>query len=336
MSNNHLHLLDRIKNINVSIIEDMSYDAMAMITDGFNESLVRNVVYIGKTNREQRKIIRCIKNNYKCWKKDTEILWGTFPQYEVYPEYLLEMQMDIECGMVVTSEGSVSEPLSKPFVTPPVLGESLRKLKGLSKTVAEDNTQELRAIIEKQNRRIAELETEVKTLNERTHVAKSKDIDEIFPNKNNHQKQCDNHKDERIAGLTNEVKRLKEENTKYKELFDFANETGEEKLKDEEKMTLRERLVFFFTVLSLDNDKKYTILSNLAKLINGLCNDQRNIVSFISRMKKPEEAAANAKAAKRVASLMKLIIPSEYRNDEKLTINRLIKNMELNFPSEEE
>ncbi len=336
MSNNYLNLLDKIKKLNDSMIQNMSPDVMALLTHNFEESLVRNVVYVGKTNLEQRKIIRSIKDKYKSWKEDTDTFWGKLPQLEVYPQFLLEMQMDIECGMVVTAEGSVSEPLSKPFVMPPVLGESLRKLKGLSETVAEDNTQELRAIIEKQNRRIAELEAEVKTLDARTHIAKSKDIDEIFPNKNNHQKQCDNHKDERIAGLTNEVKRLKEENTKYKELFDFANETGEEKLKDEEKMTLRERLVFFFTVLSLDNDKKYTILSNLAKLINGLCNDQRNIVSFISRMKKPEEAAANAKAAKRVASLMKLIIPSEYRNDEKLTINRLIKNMELNFPSEEE
>lgn len=63
MNKNHLHLLDRIKNLSVSIIENMSSDAMAMITDGFDESLVRNVLYVGKTNREQRKIIRCIKDN---------------------------------------------------------------------------------------------------------------------------------------------------------------------------------------------------------------------------------------------------------------------------------
>ena len=104
MNKNHLHLLDRIRNLSVSIIENMSSDAMAMMTDGFNESLVRNVLYVGKTNREQRKIIKCIKDNYKCWKKETEMFWGTLPQLEVYPDFILELQMDIECGMVVTVE----------------------------------------------------------------------------------------------------------------------------------------------------------------------------------------------------------------------------------------
>lgn len=167
MSNNHLHLLDRIRNLSVSIIENMSSDAMAMMTDGFNESLVRNVLYVGKTNDEQRKIIKCIKDNYKCWKKETEMFWGTLPQLEVYPDFILELQMDIECGMVVTVEGSVSEPQTEPFVMPPVLGESLRRLKGLSETVADNNTPNLRAIIKEKGKRIEELEAEVEGLKQK-------------------------------------------------------------------------------------------------------------------------------------------------------------------------
>lgn len=164
MNRNPLYLLDRIRNLNVSLIEDMSSDAMAMITDSFDESLVRNVLYVGKTNREQRKIIKCIKDNYKCWKKETEMFWGTLPQFEVYPDFILELQMDIECGMVVTVEGSVSEPQSEPFVMPPVLGESLRRLKGLSETVADNNTLKYKAIIEEKEKRIAKLETEMAEL----------------------------------------------------------------------------------------------------------------------------------------------------------------------------
>ena len=164
MNRNPLYLLDRIRNLNVSLIEDMSPDAMAMITDSFDESLVRNVLYVGKTNREQRKIIKCIKDNYKCWKKETEMFWGTLPQFEVYPDFILELQMDIECGMVVTVEGSVSEPQSEPFVMPPVLGESLRRLKGLSETVADNNTLKYKAIIEEKEKRIAKLETEMAEL----------------------------------------------------------------------------------------------------------------------------------------------------------------------------
>jgi len=187
MNKNHLHLLDRIKNLNVSIIENMSYDAMAMMTDRFNESLVRNVLYQGKTNREQRKIIKRIKENYKCWKKDTEMLWGSLPQLEVYPPFLLEMQMDIECGMVVTAEGSFSEPQLTPSVMPPVLGESLRKLKGLSETVAEDNTQKIRAIIEKKEKRIKELETSVNstTIGKTTVDVDNEKINQLITEKDN-------------------------------------------------------------------------------------------------------------------------------------------------------
>ena len=173
MSNNYLNLLDKIKKLNDSMIQNMSPDVMALLTHNFEESLVRNVVYVGKTNLEQRKIIRSIKDKYKSWKKDTDTFWGKLPQLEVYPQFLLEMQMDIECGMVVTAEGSVSEPLSKPFVMPPVLGESLRKLKGLPETVTEDNTQKLRAIIEKKEQRIKELEA---SLNSTTIGGTSDDV----------------------------------------------------------------------------------------------------------------------------------------------------------------
>jgi len=181
MNRNPLYLLDRIRNLSVSIIENMSSDAMAMITDSFDESLVRNVLYVGKTNHEQRKIIKCIKDNYKCWKKETDMFWGKLPQLEVYPDFILELQMDIECGMVVTVEGSVSEPQSEPFVMPPVLGESLRRLKGLSETVADNNTPNLRAIIKEKGKRIAELEAEVEELKQNKEGGKNEEwVVELF------------------------------------------------------------------------------------------------------------------------------------------------------------
>lgn len=167
MNNNHLHLLDRIKNLNVSLIKNMSPDVMVMMTDRFNESLVRNVLYVGKTNGEQREIINYIKDKYKHWKKGTDMLWGMLANPETYPDFILELQMDIECGMVVTVEGSVSESQAKPFVMPPILGESLRQLKGLSETVADDNTPNLRAIIVEKDKRIEKLEAEVEELKQK-------------------------------------------------------------------------------------------------------------------------------------------------------------------------
>jgi hypothetical protein len=109
-----------------------------------------------------------------------------------------------------------------------------------------------------------------------------------------------------------------------------------EKMSDDISFTLRERVVFFSTVLSIELNKKYTVLANLAKFIDELCNDQNHIGPFISKMQKPEEASANAKAAKKVASIMQSIIPKEYQQDKHLKINQYIESMLQNFPESEE
>ena len=91
----------------------MSPEVMARLTDSFDESLVRNVLYIGKTNQEQRGIIQIVKNAYRDWRKD-DPYWGNPPLFpERYPQYLEDMQMDIECGLVVTTEGSIEDKSNK-------------------------------------------------------------------------------------------------------------------------------------------------------------------------------------------------------------------------------
>jgi hypothetical protein len=168
-------LISRIKNLKVSTIENMSFDVMAMLTDNFNESLVRNILYIGETNTEQRKIIKCIKNNYKSWQKDTDMFWGSLPQMEVYPKFLIELQTDIECDMVVTDKGSVPESELYPLIKVPTLGETFHKLGGLSgiaKTSAKESyAQKKRDIdakktkqLKEKDKTIAELKAKVKEL----------------------------------------------------------------------------------------------------------------------------------------------------------------------------
>lgn len=161
---------------------------------------------------------------------------------------------------------------------------------------------------------------------------------------------------ERIAALQDRIKELEEENqqlksekaaweaekselTKKTELLVSSQEwyTGDcDELSADEIFTLRERLVFFSTVLSLEHDKKYTVAKNLEIFINELCNDQKNICPFFSKMKKLDEKSANSKAAKKVAGLMKLIIPEEYRNDKHITINKIIESMLLNYPENDD
>lgn len=140
-----------------------------------------------------------------------------------------------------------------------------------------------------------------------------------------------------------EVKRLTDENRvlkeKLNELCEWYTDFDEkyEKLSDEEKVSNRERIVFFATVLSLSIEKKSTILNNLAKFIESMCNGEAKYIGpMLSRLNNPENAQANAKAAKKVASDLLLILPKERRNDEKLTINKIIKSLKLNFPDKDE
>lgn len=105
----HEALIERIKRLDLPTFEVMSPEVLARLTDRFDESLVRNVLYITTTNYEQRKLIKIIKNAYKLWKKDTDIIWGSMPQFESYPEYMENLQMDIECGFVITENGTFEE-----------------------------------------------------------------------------------------------------------------------------------------------------------------------------------------------------------------------------------
>ena len=115
-------LLKRIEGTTASIVENMSFEAMAMLTDGFEEELVRLLLLRGGTSLyEQRKIFFHIKDNYRKWKKDTDILWSA-PWNEVYPDYMNNLQLDIECGMIITPEGSVHVKEKKPFKAPLALG----------------------------------------------------------------------------------------------------------------------------------------------------------------------------------------------------------------------
>ena len=100
------HLLERIKGLDTTIIEEMSPDVMANLTDGFKEQLVREMLYTTHINYEQRTIIKAVKAAYKNWKRSTDRYWGDLPLFpEKYPQYMEELQMDIECGCVVTAEG---------------------------------------------------------------------------------------------------------------------------------------------------------------------------------------------------------------------------------------
>ncbi len=95
-------LLNRIKSLNLTLIENMSSEVMATLTAHFDEPLVRTMIARESSNYAQRKIFRLVKNAYRSWKKDTDLMWGVMPYMEVYPNYMMNIQLDIECGIVLT------------------------------------------------------------------------------------------------------------------------------------------------------------------------------------------------------------------------------------------
>ena len=137
----HEELLERIKNLNVSLIEDMSSDSLALLTEGFSEPLVRAIMCRTQDNYEQKKIFTKIKSSYKRWKEDTDFLWGPMPQMEVYPDYMDKMQLDVESGMIITEDGSIPAPPKKPFKAPyaPGLGSMFQEIYGKTHPASTDN-----------------------------------------------------------------------------------------------------------------------------------------------------------------------------------------------------
>lgn len=174
----HLDLLERIKCLDVRTIEQMSADGMVMLTSQFDESLTRNLIMRGGTNLEQRRTFAAVKKAYKSWKKDTDIMWGAMPMYEVYPEWMNLMQMDIECGYIMTAEGS-APPQRLTVKVSPVLDYS-KMIKYTESKITEQTTETEtnNKQLEKLQARIAELEAENNSLKERIKELEEKEHNE--------------------------------------------------------------------------------------------------------------------------------------------------------------
>jgi len=207
---------------------------------------------------------------------------------------------------------------------------------------------------QKQSPRIDKLETKVNVLEQTTKPASVETcesiIDELVDkseNEKNDLKGLSEHKtdkDKRIAELEADVSRLETQNeilTKQVERYKQQNGNSEWYVTDEEYkkipedtiFTRRQRLVFFATVLRIEFNKKRTIFENLATFIDKMCNEEKPgvIGPLLSKMQRESDRSANAKAAEKVANLMQLILPEEYRSNQQTTINQIIKSMKDNF-----
>ena len=284
----------------------MSPDVLAILTNHFEESLVRAIMYRGKNNYEQKKIIRALKTAYRNWKKDTDILWGAMPYMETYPDFLERMKVDVECGMLITEGGSISVTLKKPFKAPYVSATALRQHIAGTKAIESPD-------ISKYESRIKELEAENEQLK-----ANIKD------------------KDAEIASLKQQ---LDEERQKQQNIIDdFSG------LDEVQRMRLHQKIVFFTTVTSVLLDKRYTNMRNFASFIASMCNEKpKTIGPMLSRIGQITEKDPNTQlsatlhsAAQCVSDMLKQILTDVTKNDKAQIINKIRDNLLLNYPSPED
>ncbi len=338
MGNNkdYSHLLDRIRRLDVSTIESMSPDVMANLTDGFKELLIKELLYTETVNHEQRKIIRAVKTAYKNWKKDTDQFWGNPPLYpERYPEYMEDLQMDIECGWVVTAKGSFEEAHARLKVSS-ILPEAVPikpfpKADQSNKQTNKDADDKDKIIAELRER-ISKLEAESEQHNrfEQEHSITKEQFDAIFEGgrSSKQEKQevqsansqsflpVEKSTTEDDSPLRTDIEELEKELEKYKTLYEAAAKRldryetilgTEEELSKGKKFNIAERIIFCSALLGCSLSEDDIIQQQMAKMIMRFSGDRwQSIRTTISDMNGKrialDEVAKKAKQEKDVGA----------------------------------
>lgn len=355
---NDIQLKERIKSLSFSTIINMSHDGLAVLTNKFQEPLVRELMYSATTNSRQRVLFKYLKEAYKKWMKENEPMWGGLFG-ERYPEYMDKMQLDIECGMIVTKDGAVPDPApdKAPADTTTHVLNTISSVFGLSSRTPspetsnttnlriralEQKNRELEAIIAHKN---AELEQRIEDYM-KAHSMTKEDINAICSDDAVEVQPLDNN--EEVLALQERVKELEEENRlipqlklQLEELQDISESFMSSSLDDTQVLTLHQKIVFFVTVTSVILDKRYTHLGNFASLIAIMCNENQKVIgpklSRIANIEKhPELKKTLHLAAQSVSDLLANTLTDATKNDRHQVINKIRENLLLNFPSPED
>lgn len=94
-------LLDRIHILTPAQIRNLSDKAMEMITNSYEESLIRELIYQGKSNASQRIIVARIMEAFDKYYNSLFLVDR--------PNFLDYILLDLECGMVLTDTGVKNE-----------------------------------------------------------------------------------------------------------------------------------------------------------------------------------------------------------------------------------
>lgn len=316
-------LIERLEKLDVETIEKMSPEVIARLTHNFEEFLVRNMLYIATTNYDQRRLIKVIKEAYKSWKKDTDMFWGTLPQLEVYPEYMEELQTDIECGLVITEKGIFEEDHARLKIS--LISSNAVPLKALQKgfeSVMRTDKEKTAASNQKRltdNSYIESLEAENARLREElagknnetigeqdspqpesssSEIAKLKACIKELQDALNEEKAKNAKLEEEIANRS-QINRDEFEKTKHRnEVLETLYEAAENRLKryesilgteeqisKEKKFSIAERIIFCSSLLGCGLSEDDISQMQMAKLIARFSGDKwESIRTTISEM----------------------------------------------------
>lgn len=154
-------LLKRIELLDYLKISKMSPEVLRRLTDNFKEPLVLKLVAKGNTNSSQRIILSSVKKAYGEIQRTTTFLWDG-----QYPEYLEDLQLDIECGRLITDEEEEQKKNEKKMDD--YMAKHTMTEEDIDKAIS--GTESITVTDEKSSETIAALEKSIKELEEKNKV----------------------------------------------------------------------------------------------------------------------------------------------------------------------
>lgn len=333
----------------------MSTDGLATLTDKFKEPLLLEVLCMAPTNSQQRTIINAIRKAYEEWMSKNDMIWKI--SANKYPEFMDNWLMDIECGRIITRNGSVQEPAIDliPAATTTQVLNTISSAFGLSTNTPsprgndsmkqrihalEQKIKELEGTIAEKD---AELDKKMDDYKER-HTISDEDIESLFDEDETEEQEMGENP-EIIKKLTHQLDELKikyqeqeKELVELRELKSLSEDFLTTTIDTNQELSLHQKIVFFVTVTSVMLDKRYTHLGNFASLIAIMCNENQRVVapklSRIAHIEKyPELKRTLHHAAQSVSDLLANTLTDATKNDKSQVINKIRENLLLNYPS---
>lgn len=195
-------LLKRIENVDFLTISKMSPEVLLRLTDNFKEQMVLKLVARGNTNTSQRIILSSVLKAYEENQKKTNPLWGMWGS-EKYPEYLENLQLDIECRRLIIDEEEEQKKNDK-MMDGYMANHTMTK-EDIDKAISD--TESITVTDEKSPEKIAALEERIKELKAEIKKLKSE-------NKELKEQQTSTDDHDEIDGLKEEIEYLKTETGK--------------------------------------------------------------------------------------------------------------------------